>query len=153
ADGSLYIADSVNNRIRRVGPDGIITTVAGGREDFYFPVLDGVPATQAQLASPAGVAVGADGSLYIADTAGRRIRRVGAGGIINTVGGREGRCCYAGDGGLATQAQLVYPGAVAVGPDGSLYIAISDALFDNRILRLRSSLPGSFVGDISIAAE
>ena len=64
-DGSLYIADLLNNRIRRVAPDGIITTVAGNGEDYFGG--DGGPATQAKLFRPKGVAVGPDGSLYIAD--------------------------------------------------------------------------------------
>jgi YD repeat-containing protein len=72
-DASLYITDYPNTRIRRVGPDGIITTVAGNGS-FGFSG-DGGPATQASLSSPAGVAVGPDGSLYIA-TSNARIRRV-----------------------------------------------------------------------------
>ena len=106
-DGSLYIADTVNHRIRRVGPDGIITTVAGtgGRLGFTG---DGGPATQARLSIPRGVAVGPDGSLYIADYGNNRIRRVGADGIITTVAG-IGVGGFAGDGGPATQAKLNNP--------------------------------------------
>src|SRR5262249_37474022 len=89
-DGSLYIADMFNNRIRRVGPDGIITTVAGsgdyGSGDYGFSG-DGGPATQAQLGLPTGVAVAPDGSLYIADMFNNRIRRVGPDGIIATIAG------------------------------------------------------------------
>ena len=74
ADGSLYIADWGNSRVRYVGPDGIITTVAGtGNEGFSD---DGGPATQAQLSRPYGVAIGADGTLYIADWGNSRVRRV-----------------------------------------------------------------------------
>jgi RHS repeat-associated protein len=118
-DGSLYITDETS-RIRRVGPDGIITTVAGtGVSGFRG---DGDLATQARLYQPQGVAIGPDGSLYIADTSNSRIRRVGPDGIITTVAG-TGVQGFAGDGGPATQAQLYFPIGVAIGPDGSFYIA------------------------------
>jgi RHS repeat-associated protein len=120
SDGSLYISDRSNERIRRVGPDGVITTVAGtGGVGFTG---DGGPATQATLHTPFDVAVGSDGSLYIADTNNHCIRRVGTDGIITTVAG-TGVAGFAGDGGSATQAKLNQPLGVAVGPDGSLYIA------------------------------
>jgi RHS repeat-associated protein len=83
ADGSLYIADYSDLRIRRVSPDGIITTVAGNGESGFSG--DGGPATAAQLAYPSGVAVAADGSLYIADTANDRIRRTSRGTDIYTL--------------------------------------------------------------------
>ncbi|MGZ8237201.1 MAG: PKD domain-containing protein, partial [Methylobacter sp.] len=129
-DGSLYIADPGNFRIRRVGADGTITTVAGTSQEGYSG--DGGPATQAQLASPTSIAIGPDGSLYIADDENYRIRRVGADGIITTVAG-TGQFGDAGDGGPATQAQLEQPYGVAVGPDGSLYF--SDR-FSDRIRRV-----------------
>ena len=134
-DGSLYIADFVSDCIRRLGPDGIITTIVGscGEYGAYRGYSgDGGPAIQAQLAGPAGVAVGPDGSLYIVDSGNNRIRRVGPDGIINTVAGR-GEQGFGGDGGPATQAQLAFPFDVAVGPDGSLYIADSG---NSRIRRV-----------------
>ncbi len=119
-DGSLYIADMNNNRIRRVDADGIITTVAGIGTGGYSG--DGGPATQAQLHSPWDVAVGPDGSLYIADTQNCKIRRVDVNGIITTVVGTS-VCGYGGDSGPAIQAKLLYPQGIAIGPDNSLYIA------------------------------
>src|SRR5205814_823711 len=105
---------------------------------------------QAGLDNPLGLAVAADGSLYIADFYNSRIRRVGPDGIITTVAG-TGASAFSGDGGPATPAQLSSPSGVAVGFDGSLYIADSR---HNRIRQLRSSLPGSsFAGDIFIAGE
>ena len=119
-DGSLYIADSGNYRIRKVTPLGIITTVAGvGTGGFS---ADGKPATEVHLNSPYGIAVGPDGSLYIAEFYGHRVRRVGPEGIITTVAG-TGAGGFGGDGGLATGTQLNNPLGLAVGGDGSLYIA------------------------------
>lgn len=119
-DGSFYIADTYNYRIRHVGTDGIIHTVAG--TGVYGYNDDGIPATTAQLRTPRGIALGPDGSLYIADTENERIRRVGPDGLITTVAG-TGIGGYSGDGGPATQARLNRPMSVAVGPDGALYIA------------------------------
>ena len=148
SDGSLYITDINNQRIRRVGTDGIITTVAGSA-NVGFATGDGGPATQAGLNNPMGVAVGTDGSLYISDQS-QRIRRVGSDGIITTVAG-TGVTGFAGDGGPATQAQINnIQGGIAVGPDGSLYIADAN---NNRIRQIRPSLPGFSVSDIVIAAE
>ncbi len=121
-DGSLYVADKDDNRIRRVDPDGIITTVAGTGTWGYRG--DGGPATSARLATPHGVAAGPDGSFYIADSANHRIRRVDPNGIITTVAG-TGSQAYGGDGGPAVQAQLGFPEGIAVAFDGSLYIADS----------------------------
>src|SRR5262249_42296294 len=122
-DGSLYIADYDNNRIRPGRADGVITTVAGDGSSRFGG--DGGAATRAQLRDPRGVAVGPDGSLYIADAPNSRIRRVGPDGVITTVAG-DGSYRFGGDGGPATAAPLYDPFGVAVGPDGSLYIADTD---------------------------
>ena len=150
SDGSLYIADTNNNSVRRVGTDGIITTVAGtGPAGFGF-AGDGGPASQAKLNGPAGVAVASDGNLYIADNFNNRIRKVGPDGIITTVAG-TGFAGFAGDGGLATQAwlNLPVPSGVAAGSDGSLYIADGANL---RVRHLRSPLPTFSVDDVLVAA-
>ncbi len=127
-EGAIYIADSTY-RVRRVGPDGIITTVAGTGESGFDG--DGGPATEAKFDYPSGVAVDADGSLYIADILNNRVRRVGPNGMVTTVAGGG----YAGDGSPATDASLYWPTDVAVGPDGSLYIADSR---HNRVRRVGS---------------
>jgi RHS repeat-associated protein len=119
-DGSLYIAEQGSHRVRRVDPDGTISTFAGGRGAGFSG--DGGPAAEAQLFHPRGVAVGSDGSLYIADRSNHRVRRVSPNGLIDTLAG-DGQRDFGGDGGSATDAQLNSPRDVAVAPDGGVYIA------------------------------
>ncbi len=136
-DGSLYIADMEYRRIRRVGPDGVITTVAGGASYTDVSLGDGGQATQAWLCNPSDVALSTDGSFYIADACHNRVRRVGPDGIITTVAG-TGVPGQSGDGGPATHAQLGQVHGVALGADGSLYIASLDmaGLSNSRIRRV-----------------
>ena len=116
-DGSLYIAEQANSRVRKVSPAGIISTVAGtGAKGFGG---DGGPATQAELAFAERIAVGADSTLYILD--GQRVRRVNTDGIINTIAG-NGSVGFSGDGGPATSATLNASSLVAA-PDGGVFIA------------------------------
>ena len=132
-DGSAYIVDNGNNRIRRVDKNGIITTVVGTGERGYGG--DGGPAAQAKLNWPAGIAIAPDGTLYIADTANHRIRRVGPDGSIYTIAG-TGTSGFFGDGGPAIEAKLVQPVGLALGPDGSLYLADSG---NRRVRRVSTS--------------
>ena len=119
ADGSLYIADLGNLRIRRVSPDGIIETVAGNGSGASSTGNEG-PATAASLASAARVRVGPDGSFYVAETAGNVVRRVGPDGVIRA---------FAGGGGSASNTLvnssmvLQAPSEIAVGPDGSVFVS------------------------------
>jgi protein kinase-like protein/NHL repeat-containing protein len=124
ADGAIYIAEREGNRIRRIGPDGVVSTVAGtGTAGFSG---DGGPATQAQLDGPTGVHVGPDGTLFISDYRNSRLRRVNGDGTIATVAG-TGTDERAGDGGPAVDASLVGPFTVVSGADGGLYIADDNA--------------------------
>ncbi len=118
-EGNLYIADSTNNRIRRVDTYGIITTVAGTGVQGYSG--DGGPAVEAWLNFPTGVAVDSAGNLFIGDIQNNRIRQVDSSGIITTVAG-TGVQGYSGDGGPAVEAQLFVPADVAVDSAGNLYI-------------------------------
>jgi sugar lactone lactonase YvrE len=120
ASGNLFIADYYNQRIRKVGANGIITTVAGDGTNAFSG--DGGPATSASLNGPSGVAVDASGNLLIADTSNQRIRKVGANGIITTEAG-NGTDGYSGDGGAPTNASLASPQGVAVDASGNLFIA------------------------------
>jgi RHS repeat-associated protein len=120
--GNLYIADGFNNRIRKVDPSGIITTVAGtGTPGFSG---DGGPATQAQFDTPCGIAVDALGNLYISDY-NSRIRKVDTSGIITTIVG-NGNWDYSGDGGPATQASFSYTHSIVVDASEALYFADID---------------------------
>lgn len=120
AAGKVYIADYGTRRIRRVDlATGVITTVAGGGTRSG----DGIPATEADLLLPEGIAVDGSKSLYIADNVSSRVWRVDlATGILHAFAG-TGEPGDSGDGGPATAARLRLPGAVAVGEDGSVYIA------------------------------
>jgi sugar lactone lactonase YvrE len=117
--GNVYIADTNNNRIRKVFPSGVIVTIAGTGRFGYSG--DGGPATSARLAFPTGIALDADGNLYVADYLNRRVRRLSPDGIITTVAG-DGHGGYSGDGGWAAAAELDYPHGVAIDAAGYLYI-------------------------------
>jgi sugar lactone lactonase YvrE len=145
SSGNIYIADQQNNRIRKIDPSGVITTVAGNGTAGYSG--DGGPATSAELDDPSGVAVDASGNLYIADSLNSVIRKVNPSGIITTVAGdgynrlgtgqpsfNDGG--YSGDGGPATSAELNNPYAVAVDSSGNLYIADT---YNRRIRKVDTS--------------
>jgi uncharacterized protein (TIGR03437 family) len=136
AAGDLYIADILNNRIRKVGTSGIISTVAGDGTQGYSG--DGGPATIAKLTDPAGLAVDGAGNLYIADSLNNRIRKVGTNGIISTVAG-DGTYGYSGDGGSATSAELNDPFGAAIDPAGNLYIADRGSNVIRRVSGLTTS--------------
>jgi len=116
--GNVYVVDRKNNCIRKISAAGVITTVVGGGT---AAVGDGGPATAARLSYPCGVAVTADGTLYIADS-GHRIRKVTPNGIISTVAG-NGQRSYSGDRGPATQAAVNQPEGVAVDAAGNIFIS------------------------------
>ncbi|HLZ29446.1 MAG TPA: LuxR C-terminal-related transcriptional regulator [Chloroflexota bacterium] len=130
SDGSLYIADMLNNCIRKVDQQGVISTVAGTAQAGYSG--DGGPAALAQLNSPVGVAAGFGRVVYIADSANHRVRRIGSDGVIVTVAG-TGELGYAGDAGPATSAPVGWPTGLAFDHKGNLYIA--DA-FNDRVRKL-----------------
>ena len=131
ANGDIYIADTMNNRVRVIDhATGLIRTVAGdGRVVDEGPVGDGGPATLAQLYMPSDVALGPDGHLYIADMHHNRVRRVDLEtGLITTVAG-DGSFGNAPDGTPALQASLAGPAGIALvpGPDDALTLFIADS--------------------------
>jgi uncharacterized protein (TIGR03437 family) len=134
SSGTVYIADSQNNRIRKVVGSTITTIVGTGAPAFSG---DGGPAVNAALNNPSGVAVDAAGNLYIADTNNGRIRVVINGTIYTIAGsGRLGQ--YGGDGGLATSAPLNFPYGLTVDSQGNIFVADTQ----NHVIR---ELTGSLV--------
>jgi DNA-binding beta-propeller fold protein YncE len=138
--GSLFIGDVFNHRVRKVAPDGIITTYAGSGpvEESSAPGIpqkggfagDNGLATDARLNGPHGLAIDAHGNLFIGDYYNNRVRKVDAmTGMISTVAG-IGQEEYAGDGGLATDTGLRGPEGLAIDPAGNLLIADSSAFHE-----------------------
>jgi len=118
-DGTLYIADPNNNRVRKVS-NGTISTYAGNGTAGYSG--DKAAATSAELNAPTGVALDSSGNLYIADSGNSVIRQVTPSGTITTWAGNN-TAGYSGDGGPATSAELDRPVAIAFDPQGNAYIA------------------------------
>ena len=128
--GNLYIADTGNNRIRKVNAAGVISTVAGTGAPGGSG--DEGPAVAAALSAPCGVAVDGSGDIFIADTGNQRIRMVTTDGVIHNIAG-TGAAGFAGDGGAALQAQINTPAGLLVDGSGDVYVADSG---NNRIRRL-----------------
>ena len=126
--GNLYIADLFGQRIRRVTPDGIISTVAGGGSSLQ----DGISATEALLATESMITVDGAGNLYVSDPDRHVVRRVTAAGIIATIAG-NGLAGFAGDGGAANRASLNFPQGLTMDSAGNLYIADRDNLRIRRV--------------------
>ncbi len=137
--GNLYIADTANNRIRKVA-NGVITTVAGN--GMVGSTGDNGPATSAAVLFPVGVTVDSAGNLYIVDTGNNRIRKV-ANGVITTVAG-GGTGASVGDNGPATSARLNEPQDVAVDAAGNLYIADTS---NNRIRKVANGVITTVAGN------
>lgn len=142
SDKSILIADSGNDRVRRVASNGTITTVAGTGTQGYSG--DGGPATQAQLYVPLGLVATPDGGFLIADKANHAVRWVGSGGTITTVAG-TGTVGFSGDGGRATSAQLAGPSDVALLPTGGFLIADTS----NHVIRRVDSWKGGKIDTVA----
>ena len=138
--GNLYIADMQNQRIRKLAPDGTITTVAGSGQAGYDG--DGIPAVNARLFMPYDVEVDQTGNIYIADAGDDRIRMVDTNGIIHTIAG-NGKYGGHGNGIPATEASLTDPRGVAVSPNGDVYIA------ESIVSGLRKVSPDGIITDVS----
>ncbi len=118
--GATYFTDSHTHRVRKIAPNGTITTVAGttlaGNDG------DGGPATEARLRQPSGIAIDPAGTVYVADEQNANVRRIATNGTITTVAG-TGVKGFSGDGGPAKNAQLNAPHGLALDKAGNLYIA------------------------------
>ncbi len=148
ADGSVIIADTQNDAVRRVTPNGIITTIAGGNGRGFFG--DGGQARDAELDSPSDVAVLADGTILVSDTGNDRVRAVAPNGVISTAAGSARG--LAGDGGAAVFARLNQPRGLTAVPGGGYLIAdagndrIRAVSASGSISTVAGTVPG-FAGD------
>jgi uncharacterized protein (TIGR03437 family) len=146
SSGNMYIADSFNQRIRKIS-GGTITTEAGNGTAGYSG--DGAAATSAEVYSPAGVAVDSSGNIYIADTSNHVIREVTSNGDIATIAGTN-TGGYSGDDGPAISAELDFPTGVAVDSSGNIYIADSA---NNVIREVSGGNITTLVGDFATAQQ
>ena len=155
--GTLYIADSLNNRIRQVSPSGRITTVAG--DGSFGSPASGVPATQVGLWHPYGVAVDHAGNLYLSDRGNSLIRKVSPDGLIHTVVGQYRSTCggcpgtFNGDGQVGTETLIGVVFGLAVDPAGALYFAnvsnhtVRRLGLDGRVTTVAGNRTVSYSGD------
>ena len=128
-DGTVYIADSGNNAIRKVSTDGEVSTLAGGKPGYR----DG-RGTEAQFNWPTGIAVGPDGNIYVCDSGNNKIRRITPDGVVSTIAGRivAGR-----SDGPAFEAEFNFPTGIAVDKMGNIYIADSGNNLIRKIVKER----------------
>ena len=122
--GNIFVADTYNNMIREIKPNGWVTTLAGQKKKG---AQDGKGATAAFL-HPQGIAIDGLGNIIVADMGNNTIRQVSTGGIVTTIAGNGSR---GEENGPALQASFSRPYSVAVGPDGSIYVAD----FQNNLIR------------------
>lgn len=117
--GNIYVSDWGNQRIRRINPEGIITTVAGTGQPGFSG--DGGSAMKARLNEPYGIAIDNSGNIYIADSENHRVRKISRDGVINTIAG-TGVPGFSGDGRMAVKAQLNSPQAIFVATSNEIFI-------------------------------
>lgn len=144
-NGNLFIADLGNARVRKISPDGTISTVAGGGSIVPGGDGDGGPAAMARLAAPRNVTTDAAGNLYVSDFSGQRVLKVDLNGTLTTVAG-TGTAGYTADGAAANSAMISYPAGLAMDRADVLYIA------DTGSKRIRKVYRGviSTVGSLSL---
>ena len=150
SDGTVYIADNGNNRIRKVSPTGTIATLAGNGTSGYTG--DGSPATAAAISRPYAIALDTNNNVYFTDLGNNVVRKITTSGTITTVAG-NGSGGYAGDGGAATNAELNTPYGLTIDRSGNLYIAdagnsrIRKVSLAGTITTFAGTLTSGYTGD------
>jgi DNA-binding beta-propeller fold protein YncE len=127
ADGTIFVADNQNHAIRRIGTNGVVTTLAGS---LGTPGSADGSGSNARFDGPTGIALGSDGALYVCDTGNHTLRRVATNGVVTTLAGAAGNADFA-DGPAAT-ARFNQPLGLAVAPDGTIFVADSG----NHLIRI-----------------
>ncbi|GGP23259.1 hypothetical protein GCM10010970_32590 [Silvimonas iriomotensis] len=142
--GNIYVADDGNQVVRKIAVDGTVSTLAGSGASAY---QDG-PASSAAFAWPHGVAVDDAGNVYVTDPGNFRIRKIGVDGMVSTVAGSG---TSASQDGTGAGASFIYPKAIAIGPDGNLYVGDTSASQVRRVTPagVVTTLAGSGVNGFS----
>ncbi|MBV8388327.1 MAG: hypothetical protein JO080_00850 [Mucilaginibacter sp.] len=130
ANGNIYVSDSFNNRIRKIAPDGTVTTVAGNGTAGYYDT----DAANAEFYGPQGLAVDAQGNIFVADFGNNAIREITTAGVVKTVAG-NGTAGYV-NGAALTAAEFKGPAAVALDKNGNIFVADRD---NNMIRKITSA--------------
>jgi sugar lactone lactonase YvrE len=128
ANGDLWVADSVNNEIRKVTREGVVTTVAG--VSFESGSTDG-SGSNARFNRPWGLKVAPNGDIWVADSRNNKVRRVTAAGVVSTVAGSGS---YGARDGAATQARFAFPTGLAFDSSGNAYVADRESQVVRKIL-------------------
>lgn len=134
--GNVYVADGGSHQIRKIAPNGFVTTLAGSGSTGS---LDGV-GTSARFSSPKGVAVDSAGNVYVADSANHKIRKISPAGEVTTLAGSG---LLGSTDGAGISAEFRSPAAVAVAPNGNIYVG------DASNYRIRKILPGGMVSTLA----
>jgi len=118
SDGTVYVADQINNRVRKITPAGVVTTLAGNATATF---ADGT-GTNARFYNLTGVAIDSAGNVYVADTSNHRIRKITSAGVVTTLAGGDSGVNGAFQDGTGTSARFSYPNGIAVDLNGIVYV-------------------------------
>ncbi|MDD2698083.1 MAG: putative Ig domain-containing protein [Arcobacteraceae bacterium] len=119
SSGNIFVADSSNNRIRKITPHGVVTTVAGSASGTFGGFADGNE-TSARFKKPSGIAIDSNGNIFVADTTNNRIRKITPDGVVSTFAG-SGTATFAD--GTGTSASFKNPNGVAIDSSGNIFVA------------------------------
>jgi len=152
AQDNVYVADLGNNRIRKITPAGVVSTLAGSGS---YSHADG-NGTSASIKEPSGIAVDASGNVYVAETGGNYIRKITSSGQVTTIAGTG---AFNSTDGIGTAAAINHPRGVTVGADGTIYVAeegshnIRKITTDLKVTTIAGSGNGTFADGLGTAAS